>query len=382
MTKIAREKDVAGFVREARESAVPFEIVGAATKRGYGKPVRTDAVLDVSGLRGILKYEPEELILTAAPGTPIAEIEAVLAARGQRLGFEPPDWAALFGAGRAATLGGVVSADAFGPARLRFGAARDSLLGFRGVNGFGQAYKAGGKVVKNVTGFDIPKLMCGAFGTLSVLTELTVRVFPKGEFCAVLAARALTPEAGFAALRKAWASALEPTGLAYVPPCAKFPGLEDGAALFRLEGAALPLKEKMAGLRALLKAHEMVEIAQGNDLFARIGAGAAFAGSGLDIWRIALPPSKAAQVAGEIAAPLWLGDLAGGLLWVGVARSDERDLHALAFAAGGYATLLCADAPTRTFVPVFPPPDAALEGLYHAVKAAFDPLRLFNPGRL
>jgi glycolate oxidase FAD binding subunit len=381
MTKIASEKQAADYVRMARMRATPFEIMAAGTKRGFGRPVTAQEVLDVSGLRGILKYEPEELILTAAPGTPIAEIEAVLAARGQCLGFAPPDWAGLFGAGRASTLGGVVSADAFGSARIRFGAARDSLLGFRGVNGLGEVYKAGGKVVKNVTGFDLPKLMCGAFGTLSVLTELTFRVFPKGEFSATLAIRDIAPEAGFAALRRAWASVLEPTGLAYVPAAAKFPGLEGGAALLRVEGAALPLREKMAALRALLKDHNPVEIAQGDALFARIGAGAIFADAELDVWRIALPPSEAARVAAQIDAPLWIGDLAGGLLWVGVPHSDAA-LHAIARGAGGHATLLRADAATRAFVPVFPPADAARENVSRMVKAAFDPLALFNPGRL
>src|SRR6202012_1458433 len=131
-----------------------------------------------SGLSGIVKYEPEELILTVRPGTSVAEVRAVLTEKNQCLGFDPVDWF-LPGSQGVSTIGGAISSDASGSGRLRHGAARDSLLGFRAVNGFGEGFSAGGKVVKNVTGFDLPKLMCGAYGTLGVLTELTFRVYPK-----------------------------------------------------------------------------------------------------------------------------------------------------------------------------------------------------------
>src|SRR5215468_134194 len=147
------ETDVIEAVHTAREWQSPLEIVAGGTRRNYGRAVvAMGTVLDVSGLTGIIAYEPEELILTAAPGTPVAEIEAALAAKGQRLGFDPADWRGLLEPehGGLGTIGGAISADACGPARVRYGAARDHLLGLRGVNGFGEAFKAGGKVVKNV----------------------------------------------------------------------------------------------------------------------------------------------------------------------------------------------------------------------------------------
>jgi glycolate oxidase FAD binding subunit len=227
------EAEILEAVRAARESRRTLEIVGGGTRRSFGRSTHCEDVLDLSVLSGIVTYEPEELILTVKPGTPLDEIENVLAAKNQRLGFEPQDWRALLGSTGTPTIGGAISANANGPAAVRFGRARDHLLGFRAVNGFGEAYKGGGKVVKNVTGFDLPKLMCGAMGTLGPLTELTFRVFPKS------AAKIFTMFCdGDSVLRKVAASPLEATALLYA----------DGKAYVRLEGA---LDEKTAMLRRL-----------------------------------------------------------------------------------------------------------------------------------
>jgi FAD/FMN-containing dehydrogenase len=275
------ESEVLDAVHTAREHRRTLEIISGGTRRSFGRPTRCDDVLDLSRLSGIVNYEPEELILTVKPGTPLDEIESILTAKNQRLGFEPQDWRALLGSQGRPTIGGGISANANGPAAIRFGRARDHLLGFRAVNGFGEAYKGGGKVVKNVTGFDLPKLMCGAMGTLGPLTELTFRVFPKhAEKIFVM-----TSDDGVV-LRKVAASPLEATALLYA----------DGKAYVRLEGA---LGEKTAMLRSL---GDFVEVE-------------------------ALP---------------------GSIL------------------------------PTNPF-PAEPPARAALT---RAVKAAFDPLGLFNPGRM
>lgn len=225
------EADVIDAVRAARERRRTLEIVGGGTRRNFGRPVQCDDVLSLSGLSGIVSYEPEELIVTVKPGTPLAELESALAAKSQRLGFEPKDWRALLGSQGTSTIGGAISANANGPAAIRFGRARDHLLGFRAVNGFGEAYKGGGKVVKNVTGFDLPKLMCGAMGTLGPLTELTFRVFPKHAEKIFV-----TASVDDAVLRKVAASPLEATALIH----------SNGKAYVRLEGA---LDEKMAMLR-------------------------------------------------------------------------------------------------------------------------------------
>jgi glycolate oxidase FAD binding subunit len=378
MTRLSDEGQIIEFVRNAREDKRAFEIVGGGTRRAAGRPIGALPVADVGGLAGIVSYQPEELILTVRPGTPLADVKAVLAEKNQCLGFDPVDWTLLGSQGKT-TIGGAVSSDASGSGRLRHGAARDSLLGFHAVNGLGEPFVAGAKVVKNVTGFDLPKLVCGAFGTLCVLTELTFRVFPKPKCSATIALRDVAPEQGLAALRTIWRSALEPSGLAYLPGA--MPGdIGRGAALVRFEAAEMPLKEKCAAAGTLLGGCD--EIGDGEALFTGLGAGAPFASNDLDVWRIFLPPSEAAKAAAALAAPLWYGDWAGGLLWAGVQGADSPHVRALAAQMGGHAMLLRAPAERRAALGLFAPQPPALAALSARVKAAFDPLSLFNPGRL
>ena len=384
MSAISKESEIVEFVRAARADRSPFEIVAGGTRRAVGRPLFYSnggdiAQLDVSGLSGILKYEPEELILTAAPSTPLAEIVSVLAARNQRLGFDPADWSQLLGSNGVTTLAGAVSCDASGSGRLRHGGARDSLLGFHGVNGLGASFRAGGKVVKNVTGFDLPKLVCGAYGTLCVLTELTFRVYPRPTHFAVLALPDVSPEVGFAALRKIAQSALEPAGLAYLPGNIA-PGAGQGSALIRLEGASQPLEEKIALAHGLL-GNAMVRF-EGEDPFPSIGNGEKFARVEGDVWRVMIAPSDAPRIAKELGAHYWLGDLAGGLLWLAAPSSDAAHIRKIAAGANGQAMLLRASAEVRATHGLYAPQPPALAALTRSVKAAFDPLSLFNPGRL
>ena len=152
---------------------------GQGSKLALGKPMTCDQVLDLSGLSGVVDYAPEELVVTLRAGTPMREVEALLAQRNQMLAFEPPDLGPLLGreAGQG-TLVGAVMGNLAGPRRLSAGAARDHLLGFSGVNGRGEAFKSGGKVMKNVTGYDLSKLLAGSWGTLAVLDEVSVKVLP------------------------------------------------------------------------------------------------------------------------------------------------------------------------------------------------------------
>jgi glycolate oxidase FAD binding subunit len=382
MEKIASEAQAVEFVRAAREAKAPFEIVAGGTRRQVGKPMADLSRLDVSGLSGIVKYEPAELIVTAAPSTPLTEITSVLAEKGQRLGFDPADWSRLLGSNGVATLGGAASADASGSGRLRHGAARDSLLAFRGVNGQGEAFRGGAKVVKNVTGFDLPKLVCGAYGSLCVLTELTFRVFPKPPLAVTLCLADVEPEIGFAALRKIALSALEPAGLAYLP-ATMMPGIGSqigrGAALIKLEGARQPLEEKIALAHGLLgQAAQRIE----EDPFPAIASGEKFADLPGPVWRVMVAPADAPRVAKELNVQHWLGDWAGGLIWLAAAPADASRIRAIAAAAKGQAMLLRGSPDARAALGLYAPPAPAVTTLSRAVKAAFDPLGLFNPGRL
>jgi len=302
----------------------------------------------------------------------------VLGEKNQRLGFDPADWSQLLGSNGIATLGGAASADASGSGRLRHGGARDSLLAFRAVNGLGEPYRGGAKVVKNVTGFDLPKLVCGAYGSLSVLTELTFRVYPKPQFFAVLCLSDVTSEIGFAALRKIAHSALEPAGLAYLPG-SMMPVAGQGAALIRLEGAAKPLEEKLAMAHGLLgNAATRID----NDPFAAIGNGEKFADLPGHIWRVMIAPSDAPRVVKELNLLHWLGDWAGGVIWAAAPAHDAARVRAIAAAVQGQAMLLRASTDARAALGLYAPQPKALADVNRAVKAAFDPLSLFNPGRL
>jgi glycolate oxidase FAD binding subunit len=382
MNKVANEDQLVEFVRAAREARSPFEIVAGGTRRSVGKPVGDLPTLDVSGLSGIVKYEPAELIITARPATPLAEIQAVLAEKGQRLGFDPADWSRLLGSNGAPTLGGAASSDASGSGKLRHGGARDSLLGFHAVNGLGESFRGGAKVVKNVTGFDLPKLVCGAYGTLCVLTELTFRVFPQPQLTTTLCMADVTPEVGFGALRKIALSALEPAGLAYLPGNMMAdvgPEIGQGAALIKLEGARQPLEEKIVLAHGLL-GNGMHRIE--GDLFASIGCGENFADIPGDIWRVMIPRAEAPRIAKALQARHWLGDLAGAVLWLAADPAEGSHIREIAAKANGQAMLLRGSAESRASLGLFAPQPPVLATLGRAVKAAFDPLSLFNPGRI
>ncbi len=212
-------------------------------------------------------------------------------------------------------------------------------------------------------------------GTLCVLTELTFRVFPRPTRSAIFGMRVVDPYEGFALLRKVWSSPLDATGLAYT----------QGSILVRIEGEKYPLEEKCAMLRMLLGNRDLIQFDEEDPQMGDIGNGAGFAEALCDVWRLALPPAKAADVVTAIGPNLWYGDWAGALLWVGLPPGDiarVETLRALAEAAGGHATLLRADEATRKRVAVFPPEEPSRATLTRAVKAAFDPLALFNHGRM
>ncbi|HET7086794.1 MAG TPA: FAD-binding protein [Rhizomicrobium sp.] len=383
MAKADTLSQLTDFVRAARAGKSPFEIVAGGTRRNVGRPLKDSnggglPLLDVSGLSGILKYEPEELIVTAAPATPLSEITAVLAEKNQRLGFDPADWSRLLKSNGVATLAGAASSDASGSGKLRHGGARDSLLGFQAVNGLGEVFRGGSKVVKNVTGFDLPKLMCGAYGSLAVLTEMTFRVYPKPQHAAVLCLNDVTPQTGFAHLRKIALSPLEPAGLAYLP-AGMMAGAGQGAAFIKLEGAATPLEEKLALAHGLLgNAMQRIE----SDPFPAIGSGENFADLPGDVWRVLIAPSDAPRVAEELNAAHWLGDWAGGVIWLAAPPDQAARIRAVAAKANGQAMLLRASAESRALYGLYAAQPPALAALNRAVKAAFDPLSLFNPGRL
>lgn len=378
-----------------------LEIVGTGSKRAIGRAAQWDATLDLSGLSGITLCEPAELVLSAKAGTPLAEIEALLAASAQELAFEPMDYGPLLGVpAGAASIGGVISANLSGPRRIKAGAARDHFLGATAVSGRGETFKSGGRVVKNVTGYDLCKLLAGSWGTLAAMTEVTVKTLPRAETEETLLVRARDEAAAAEAMTTAMGSYADVSGAAHLPagPASRIgelAALGGGAAALRLEGVAPSVahrKDLLAKLLARFGPLESLGGAASRALWRAIRDVAPFASGSASgehhIWRISTAPTRGVEIGrrlAEAAHAETFFDWAGGLVWAALPPTDDAGaalVRALVGAAGGHATLIRAPAAVRAKVEVFEPQNAALAGLTKRVREGFDPRGVLNAGRM
>ncbi|HXV25943.1 MAG TPA: glycolate oxidase subunit GlcE [Alphaproteobacteria bacterium] len=390
--------DLLEIVRDAAENQTPLEILGHGSKRGLGRPVQASRTLDLSNLAGISLYEPDELVLRAGAGTPLASISKTLAEKRQHLAFEPGDWGSLYGAaaGRG-TLGGAIAVNLSGPRRIKAGAARDHILGFTAVNGRGEAFKAGGRVMKNVTGYDLPKLMAGSHGTLAVLTEITVKVLPAPETTRTLLVLGLEDARAVSAMSQALGSAHEVSAAAHLPSlsAARSPVPQIAAArrpvtALRLEG---PEPSTVYRLKVLGE-----ELSGFGEIAALDSATSELFWNGLrdlqpfrdeptrPLWRISVAPSEAPGLAAALSSRIAFDhfyDWGGGLLWLALPPGADTAAQIIRAAfARGHATLMRAEPSLRSQVPVFQPQAPALAELTRRIKESFDPLYLLNPGRM
>ncbi|MCV2865994.1 FAD-binding protein [Albidovulum sediminicola] len=368
-----RVSDEAELAEAVRAAQGPLTISGGGT-RAVGLATAGMAgggAIDTSGLSGIRLYEPGALTLVAGAGTPLAEVEAALAAEGQRLAFEPADWRGLLGTRGEPTVGGMVAANVSGPRRAQAGACRDALLGVRFVDGAGAVVKNGGRVMKNVTGYDLARLMAGSWGTLGILTEVSLKVLPAAETAATLALPGVGVEDAAAALSAALGSPYDITGAAFLP---------GAGALVRIEGFAQSVAYRAGRLEAhLARFGEVVRREDGAALWRQVAEVAPFQGRAGDVWRFSLKPSEAAEVARRLEGEVVL-DWGGGLLWALLPAGT--DARALARPYHGHATLFRADAGTRGQLPVFEPEAPAVQVITSGLRARFDPRGILNPGRM
>ncbi len=390
-------KEVEDAVRWALGNDKALDVMGQGTKRLIGRPSQTDLTLDLSGLSGVTLYEPEELVLTAKAGTPLAEIEALLEQNNQELGFEPMDYGPLFGrdAGQG-TIGGVIAANLSGPRRIKAGAARDHFLGVTAVTGRAETIKSGGRVVKNVTGYDMCKAIAGSWGTLAAMTEVTIKVLPKAESEASVIVTGLDDAQAAQAMAAAMGSSCDVTAAAHLPDhvVSWVDGLQkpEAATAMRLEGFAPSVKHRKEVLIALMKAFGSVVLLEEKDSRAlwrsvrQVKPFATDTARARPLWRISTAPSKGHQLASLITpAAQMFYDWAGGLVWVAMPFPDEPDAAAIRGAVagiGGHATLVRAPAAVRATVDVFEPQEAGLAALNRRVKEGFDPKGVLNPGRM
>ncbi|MEZ5809780.1 MAG: FAD-binding protein [Rhizobiaceae bacterium] len=389
----ANEAEAADRIRAAAADGMTFAIEGGGTKTTIGRPVFADKVLSSAKLRGITAYNPAELVLTALAGTPLKHIEDELAKNNQRLAFEPADHRPLLCSDGDPTIGAVAAINNSGPRRIVAGAARDSLLGVRFVNGRGETIKNGGRVMKNVTGLDLVKLMAGSWGTLGFLTEVTFKVLPAPEIETTLLLRGLDDAGATTAMAHAMASSTEVTGAAHLPELAAGRLTGGGAATaLRLEGFADSVADRMARLRGLFDGvADLAELEndESRALWRDIRDARALVGDGRSpVWRVSMTPSRGHEfvmaVRMKTAADAFY-DWQGGLVWIGLEGGDPQDdliRTELARHGGGHAMLVRADSEVRVLAPVFQPQAQPLEALSGRIKAAFDPRGLFNPGRM
>jgi glycolate oxidase FAD binding subunit len=387
----ADEAGIQAVLAEAFSARTPVLVQGAGTKSSMLRPVQAAHTLSTAACSGITLYSPKELIVSARAGTTLAELETLLAQSGQHMIAEPPDYTRLLGGDGAQTLGGLIAANLSGPRRVCSGALRDHVLGMRAVNGAGEVIKSGGRVLKNVTGLDMCKLLAGSHGTLAVMTEITLKVLPAPEDTASIVLRGLAPAQAVAALSAALGSPYGVSAAAHLPPAAAaLLGSAESLTIARLEDFAASVAYRSERLRQELGAFGAAEIwpaTQSRDVWAATRDAKVLPQSDGDaIWRVSVRPSRGPHIlaaAEQNGAQAYL-DWGGGLVMIAGPATPELHaaLTAAAREAGGVWTVLRAPSAWRTAVDVLPPEPAPLAAISRRVKSAMDPAGILNPGRM
>ena len=393
--------EVEEAIRWALAGGKTLELVGHGSKRAIGRAAQWDATLDLSRLSGVTLYEPEELVLSARAGTPLAEIEALVAASRQQLAFEPMDYGPLLGAAAGAgTIGGMLSANLSGPRRIKAGAARDHFLGFSAVSGRGETFKSGGRVVKNVTGYDLCKLLAGSWGTLAAMTEVTIKTLPRAETEETVLVLNLDDVTASKVMAAAMGSFADVSAAAHLPAAVAARIAETAAAgaattAFRLEGVAPSIAHRKSVLEKLLSPFGSLGTlseAPSRALWRAVRDVAPFAATGSRRpatsgasrrRRRTAPKSAVSSSARRRPKSCTIGP--AGLIWAALPASDDARaplVRATVAAAGGHATLIRAPAAVRAAVEVFEPEPAALAALTKRVRESFDPQGVLNAGRM
>ena len=381
----------AAIARQVAAAREPLLVRGAGTKFGMLRPVQAASEITTEGLTGITLYAPKELIISARAGTPLHEIESTLAEHGQHLIAEPPDLSLLLGtAANTQTLGGVVATNLSGPRRVAWGAMRDHVMGIRAVTGRGEVIHSGGRVLKNVTGLDLCKLLTGSHGTLGIITEITLKVLPAPEAVGTIAIPGLNAEQAVAVLSAALGSPYGVSGAAWLPAeaAARLPepiAAGRSVTLIRIEDFATSVAYRTEKLRGELSAGEILDDTASRTLWRAVRDVRALpTANGDGIWRVSVRPSAGPGVLRAVEGATGYLDWGGGLVWLAGPANEttHRAIEAAARAAGGTWTLMHAPDSLRNAVDVVPPESAPLAAISRRVKGAMDPRGILNPGRI
>jgi glycolate oxidase FAD binding subunit len=402
--KVINAADVEEAVRAAIADEQPLEIIGHGSKRRIGQPTATNAVLDLSALNAVTCYEPNELVITVQAAAPLADVMSLIDSKNQQFAFEPMDTAPVLGTSGKGTIGGMIAVGLAGPRRIKAGGVRDHLLGAHAVSGFGDSFKTGGKVVKNVTGYDLCKLLAGSWGTLAVMTEVTLKVMPRPESERTLVLHGLDDLTANQVLTAALGSPFDVSGAAHVPASAlqaEVEGLDrigasgEAVTVLRLEGITASVVHRAAALAKQLApfgAADILDDEASAPTWRALRDVLPFAADGpfgsWPLWRIVCPPVSGGalgralvqETGGEV-----IYDWGGGLIWAALPPKPDANaalVRKRVEAVSGHATLLRASEAVRRAVDVFQPQAPGVAALEERVRRSFDPKAILNRGRI
>lgn len=393
------EAALAEIITSASAGTTSLEITGGGSKRAIGRPSMASHLVSTRALRGITLYEPNEMVMSARAGTLVTEVQTMLAKHNQMLAFEPTELGGLVGGEtRLATIGGVFATNASGPRRVTAGAARDHLMGIRAVNGRGEIFKNGGRVMKNVTGYDLCKGLAGSWGTLAVFSEVTFKVMPKPPASTTLVMLGLSDEIAVEVLCSVMGTPYEISGAVHIQKTLAVTldhmalrGQGKSVTAFRLEASPKSIIYRREKLMAALKVYgEIYDIdQQSSELFwdemTRLSV---FEASDHPLWRISTAPTKGPVIVAAISRympVLAVYDWSGGLVWLDVPVTSDAgaaDVRRVIASHGGHATLIRAAAATRAETDVFQTLEPGVQRISQKLKATFDPANILNPGRM
>jgi glycolate oxidase FAD binding subunit len=399
----AADWELKSLILQCAERGTPIEVMGSGTKRAIGHPVRAGVIVSTSSLKGLTLYEPTELVMSARSGTLLSQIEVELAARGQMLPFEPLDFHHALASSHATTagtqtIGSVFATNNSGARRIAVGSARDHLLGVRAINGRSEQFKSGGRVMKNVTGYDVARLLTGSWGTLAILTEVTFKVAPLPDDMVTLIYTGLPDELAIQLMTQAMASPYEVSGAVHLAPAHVARIAEPSVARTAASVTAIRIENFMKSVNYRKHALAEMLVAYGRPAELDLETSLKFWNSWryteplrstqTMLWRISTSPRQASRLVANVRRQMPVVasyDWAGGLIWLEVPSSADAgaaDIRRAVAMFGGHATLIRADEGVRTMVEVFQPQTPSVERLTRGIKQAFDPLGVLNPGRM
>ena len=395
--KPSSREEIAEIIKNCYKKSIPLEINGKKSKNKIGRNFQSEKTLDLSGYSGIIEYKPEELYIKVKSGTPLKEILEAIDKNNQQLAFEPIDFGFLFeGKSNGGTIGGVVACNFAGPRRFKVGSARDHVLGFQGINGKGEIIKSGGTVVKNVTGYDLCKLVSGSYGTLTVLTELSIKVLPKSESSKTLIINNPHLKKAMEYLGTALSSSTDPSGGVFYPERFEnnfvFNDLTHKGALtaIRIEGPTNSVDQRISRLvkelSLLENEYSVLDNFQTDLFWSKTRNLEVFSNLKNNLLRVVVPVSETLNVIQKLKKYEinYFLDWGGNLIWLEletISLKILREIKEITQEHSGYFTIIKLEDDLKASADIFTI-DPIKYKISEKIKKSFDPKRIFNPGKM